>query len=112
MFLFQRDYKLQYLDAEIAKFSSKYIGKDSKLEVGKYNSSLAILNGTIHVLKDFPTQTTVSDGFSVFPLKTLRVFLNTVCGGPFGSNRNECIDFRYLHLPNFKIKLGETTPWS
>ncbi|XP_023708578.1 uncharacterized protein LOC111865082 [Cryptotermes secundus] len=54
-----RDYKLQYLDAEIRKFSSKYIGKDSKVEVGKYNSSLAILNGTLHILKDLPPQTTV-----------------------------------------------------
>jgi hypothetical protein len=60
----------------MAKFSPKYIGKDSKFEVGKYNSSLAILYGTIYVLKDFPAQTTVSDGFIVFPLKKLSVFVN------------------------------------
>jgi hypothetical protein len=101
LFLLQRGYKLQYLDAEITKFSSKYIGKGSKFEVGKYNSSLAILNGTLHILKDIPAQTTVSDGFIVFPLKKLRVFVNRMCEGPFKSNRNECINFRHMHLPNF-----------
>jgi hypothetical protein len=108
--LLQRDYKLQYVDAELIKFSPKYIGKGSKFEVGKYNSSLAILNGTLHVLKDFPAQTTVSDGFNVFPLKKLRVFVNRMCGGPFESNRNECINFKNQHLPNCKIKLGEAIP--
>jgi hypothetical protein len=82
LFLLQRDYKLQYLDAEILKFSSKYIGKGSKFEVGKYNSSLAILNGTLYVLKDIPAQTTVSNGFIVFSLKKLRVSVKRMVWRP------------------------------
>jgi hypothetical protein len=82
LFPLQRDYKLQYLDAEIIKFSPKYIGKDSKFEVGNYNSSLAILNGTLYILKDIPAHTTVSNGFIVLPFKKLRVSVKRLVWRP------------------------------
>jgi hypothetical protein len=103
----QRGYKLQYLDVEIIKYSPKYIGKDAKFEVAKFNGSLAILNATLRALKDIPAQSTVSDHFSVLPDRKLK----SVCGqdavqvcrcasvqAHLNLNGHECITFRHLQL--------------